>query len=261
MYYIYSMSNRMPVLFVGHGSPMNAVEQNEFTETWRKLAGKIPRPSAILSVSAHWFTAGTRIQTAARPRQVYDMYGFPQELYDVQFHAAGNPELAAKVMQLVHPPVEADNSWGIDHGTWAVLCKMYPQADIPVVQLSVNRNLSFEEQYALGRELQPLRDENILIFASGNIVHNLGMIDWDKAGGFGWADSFDEAIRDAVLAGDIQSVVQTASSGKDVRRAVPSPDHFMPLMYALGAAGTDTPAVFNDSRTLGSLSMTGFVFG
>ncbi|MCK9170531.1 MAG: 4,5-DOPA dioxygenase extradiol [Treponema sp.] len=255
------MSNRMPVLFVGHGSPMNAVENNEFTETWQTLSGNISRPSAILSVSAHWFTDGERIQTAPRPRQVYDMYGFPQELYNVRFPATGKPELAEKVQKLVHTPVSADNSWGIDHGTWSVLCRMYPDADIPVVQLSVNRSASLQDQFELGRELLPLRDDGILILASGNIVHNLGMIDWDKQDGFGWADSFDGTVRDAVLSGNVQSIMNAASSGKDARRAVPTPDHFMPLLYALGASGGDKPVVFNDARTLGSLSMTGFVFG
>jgi len=251
----------MPVLFVGHGSPMNAIEQNEFTETWQNLAKKIPRPNSILAVSAHWFTAGSRIQTAVHPRQIYDMYGFPQALYNVQFHADGNPGLAEKIIKLVHTKVEVDNSWGIDHGTWAVLCRMYPHADIPVVQLSVNRNASFEEQYMLGQELKQLRDEGVLILGSGNIVHNLGMINWDKAGGFDWANSFDTAVRDAVLAGDIHAVMQTASSGKNAGLAIPSPDHFMPLLYALGAADKDPAVVFNNSCTLGSLSMTGFVFG
>jgi len=251
----------MPVLFIGHGSPMNAVENNEFTETWRTLAGNVSRPSAILSISAHWFTDGEKIQTAPHPRQVYDMYGFPQELYNVRYPAAGKPELAEKVLKLVHTPVSADNSWGIDHGTWAVLCRMYPAADIPVVQLSVNRSASLQNQFELGRELAPLRNDDILILASGNIVHNLGMIDWNKLDGFGWADSFDETVRDAVLAEDVQSVMNAASSGKDARLAVPTPDHFMPLLYALGAAGSDKPVVFNDARTLGSLSMTGFIFG
>lgn len=250
----------MPVLFVGHGSPMNAVENNEYTKTWQTLAGTLPRPSAILSVSAHWFTEGERIQTAPRPRQVYDMYGFPQELYDLKYRPDGKPELAEKVLKLVHTSVSTDNSWGIDHGTWSVLCRMYPDADIPVVQLSVNRSASLQDQFELGRELQPLRDDGILIFASGNIVHNLGMTDWDKPDGFGWADAFDGTVKDAVLAGDVQSVIN-AASGKDARRAVPTPDHFMPLLYALGAADGDKPVVFNDARTLGSLSMTSYIFG
>ena len=255
------MSSRMPVLFVGHGSPMNAVEQNDFTRTWRQLGESIPRPAAILSVSAHWYTDGFRIQTVSKPRQVYDMYGFPRELYELKYRPAGSPELADRVIQLTHAEIQADNSWGIDHGTWAVLCNMYPRDDIPVVQLSVNRTASFQEQYAVGQDLKLLRDENILIFTSGNIVHNLGMIDWNKDGGFGWADSFDAAVRDAVVKGDVESVMKTATEGKDARLAFPSPDHFMPLMYALGAAGADRTTVFNDARTLGSLSMTGFVFG
>jgi 4,5-DOPA dioxygenase extradiol len=256
------MTGRMPVLFVGHGSPMNAIEQNEYTETWKQIAEKIPRPEAILSVSAHWFTEGNRIQTAVHPRQIYDMYGFPKELYEVHYHATGNKALSERVIQLIRKKIITDDSRGIDHGTWAVLCRMYPRADIPVVQLSVNRGASFQEQYETGQNLQQLRDNGILILASGNVVHNLAMIDWNKNNGFSWADSFDNTIRDAVLAGDVPAVIHTASSDTSARLAVPASDHFAPLLYALGAAeAADTVTVFNNSRTLGSLSMTGFIFG
>jgi Uncharacterized conserved protein len=240
---------------------MNAVEDNTFSQTWKKLGTTIARPSAVLSLSAHWFTSGTRIQTSARNRQVYDMYGFPKELYDVRYHPDGSPALAARVTTLISSGVAEDNSWGIDHGTWSVLCRMYPEADIPVLQLSIDRTATLQEQYDIGRHLQPLRDEGILILASGNIVHNLGMIDWQKPDGFAWADSFDAAVKNAVLAGSVQQVIETAGKNAAAPLAVPTPDHFMPLAYALGAAEGSVPAVFNDARTLGSMSMTGFIFG
>ena len=252
----------MPVVFAGHGSPMSAIENNAYTAAWEKIGKELPRPRAILSVSAHWFTRGTRVQTDPHPQQIYDMYGFPPELYHLKYPVSGSAELGKKVLSLIHSvPVQADNSWGIDHGTWAVLCKMFPKADIPVVQLSVDGQASPSQHYAVGQELRSLREEDVLIFASGDVVHNLSLIDWDKTDGYEWADTFDTSIRDKILAHDFQSVVNYSGMGESARLSVPSPDHFSPLLYALGAADSeDRTTVFNDFRTLGSLSMTGYIF-
>ena len=253
---------RMPVLFAGHGSPMSAIENSADTKAWQALGKQIPQPRAVLSISAHWYTDGSRIQTSPHPKQIYDMYGFPQELYDLKYRPAGDPALAAQVQSLVRSPaVHADNTWGIDHGTWAVLCKIFPKADIPVVQLSVNSRLQPDQHYAIGKALSSLRSQGVLIFASGDVVHNLRRIDWDKEDGFDWADSFDTAIRDAVLKKDHETVIHYDRLGRPADLSVPTPEHFLPLLYALGASDdSDQVTVFNDRRTLGSLSMTGYLF-
>ena len=183
--------SKMPVLFVGHGSPMNAIENNEFTRSWESLGQSLPRPACIVSVSAHWYTQGTRVMDAKNPRTIYDMYGFPDALYRVVYAAQGAPETARRAATMLTPPAETDNSWGIDHGTWSVLCRMYPTADIPVFQLSVNARASMEEHEAIGRSLRALRDEGALIMGSGNVVHNLARVDWHTPGGFQWAGEFD----------------------------------------------------------------------
>ena len=172
---------RTPVLFVGHGSPMNAIENNDFTRAWEELGRKLPRPSAILSVSAHWFTGGTLVSTVDMNRTIYDMYGFPDALYRVRYDAPGAPEVAARVLALLVRDAKPSGDWGLDQGTWSVLCRMYPQADIPVLQLSVDRNLTPAAHYRLGQALAPLRDEGVMIFASGNVVHNLGLVSWGSA--------------------------------------------------------------------------------
>jgi 4,5-DOPA dioxygenase extradiol len=252
---------KMPVLFVGHGSPMNAIEDNEFSRAWRALGEALPRPKAILSVSAHWYVAGTRVNGQARPRQVYDMYGFPQPLYRLKYEAPGAPELAARVRTLL-PEAVQDDRWGIDHGSWSVLVHMFPGADVPVTQLSVDYNAPAEAHYRMGRALAPLRDEGVLILASGNVVHDLRCVDWDMEGGFPWADEFDEFIRRGVLEDRPEDVVHYERAGHSAREAFPTPDHFDPLLYALGAreAG-DAAEAFCVKRVLGSLSMTGYRFG
>ncbi len=253
--------NKMPVLFVGHGSPLNAIEENAYTREWRKLAESIPKPKAILSVSAHWYARGSKVNSLDEPKQIYDMYGFPQELYDLVYPAKGSPVLAKRVQELLPGKVETDNSWGIDHGTWSVLVKMYPHADIPVVQLSVDRTASAEAHLTLGKALKPLRDEGILILASGNVVHNLSRVAWNMHGGFDWALDFDKYIKDRVLNSDHDGVAGYALLGQTASLAVPTPDHFFPLLYALGASETgDEISVFNEACVLGSLSMTGYVF-
>ena len=252
---------KMPVLFVGHGSPMNAIELNEFSRAWRELGLALPRPSAILAVSAHWYVAGTRVNGAAQPRQVYDMYGFPQPLYQLKYPAPGAPELAARIQTLL-PETARDDRWGIDHGTWSVLCHMFPDADVPVTQLSVDYGAPADAHYAIGRALKPLREEGVLILASGNVVHDLRRVDWDMEGGLPWADEFDEYICRAILEDRPQDVVRYTRAGNSAREAFPTPDHFYPLLYALGAREPGEAAeVFCKKRMMGSLSMTGYRFG
>jgi 4,5-DOPA dioxygenase extradiol len=253
---------KMPVLFVGHGSPMNAIENNEFTRSWEQLGTELPRPTAILSVSAHWYVSGTKISNTLKPKQVYDMYGFPDELYRLEYPVAGSLELAKAAFDLTRHYAEFDNTWGIDHGTWAVLVKMYPKADVPVVQLSIDRNAPPEFHYSLGQALKPLREQGVLILGSGNIVHNLGLIDWGMEGGFEWAQEFDAFIKDRIVQKDFASVVNYTAAGRSARLAVPTPDHYFPLLYALGAADeSDKVRIFNDKCLMGSMSMTGYVFG
>lgn len=251
---------KMPVLFIGHGSPMNAIEDNRFTRKWHEIALRIPAPKAILCVSAHWYTQGSRIADAQRPPMVYDMYGFPEELYRVKYNAPGAPELAHLTQNLIERDVQIDNSWGCDHGTWSVLCKMYPDADIPVYQLSIDRTAEPSVQYQIGKEISALRDSGVLILGSGNIVHNLSRISWDMDGGYPWAVEFDAYIRDRITGGDYAKVVEYRSAGKSSEIAFHTPDHFYPLLYVLGAAGEDGKVtVFNDACEKGSLSMTSYL--
>jgi 4,5-DOPA dioxygenase extradiol len=252
---------RMPVLFAGHGSPMNAIENNVFTRGWRDIAAKLPRPRAILAISAHWVTEGVHTSNSAQPRTVYDMYGFPRPLYEVKYPAPGSPELAERLLQLL-PGAAIDNTWGIDHGTWSVLVHMFPGADIPVVQLGLSERLDAAAHLKLGRALAPLRDEGVLIFGSGNVVHNLRLVDWDNEGGEPWADEFDAYIKQRVEARDFEAVADHRRAGASAAKAFPTPEHFWPLLYALGASDeADRLTVFNDARTLGSLSMTSYLFG
>jgi Uncharacterized conserved protein len=254
-------NNTMPVLFVGHGSPMNALEENEFTKNWVKIAQLFPRPKAILSISAHWFTNGTRITDVANPKTVYDMYGFPKELYEIEYKAPGAPELAHEVKSLLHKEILIDNSWGIDHGTWSILHKMYPKADIPVIQLSVDKNADAGTHYQIGKELKVLREQGVLIFGSGNVVHNLQMVNWNMENGYPWAEEFDEYIKEKILHKEYEDVIHYERAGQSSKMSVPTTDHFYPLLYTLGAADdSDKLKVMNDSCVLGGLSMTSYLF-
>ena len=252
----------MPALFVGHGSPMLALEHNEKTETLRKLGEDIVRefgkPKGIAVVSAHWFTRGTFVNKAAAPEQIYDMYGFPPELYRVRYPVPGSPELASRVAALTGAKETED--WGVDHGVWTVLLHLFPQADIPVATLSTNGLASPEKLYGMGRELSALRNEGYLLLASGNIVHNLRAIEWDNPKGSPQADRFDAFIRDALTRGDHATVLRYAEH-PDASYAVPTPDHFLPLLPILGAAEGESPVFFNTVRELGALSATGVVYG
>ncbi len=254
--------SRMPVIFIGHGSPMNAIDDNRFVRQWIRLGESLPRPSVIVSVSAHWFTNGTKIMTTEEPRMVYDMYGFPKELYEIKYSVKGSLKTADMIKKSISRNVDEDNSWGIDHGTWSVLCRMYPKADIPVVQLSVDANATTQEHYKMGQELKGLRDQGALLLGSGNIVHNLARVNWDmEENGYSWAQNFDQYIHDSIMAYDHDAVIKYQLAGGSASLAVPSMDHFAPLFYVLGASETsDHVEVINKSCDLGSLSMTSYIW-
>lgn len=255
---------RMPAAFVGHGSPMNTLEQNRFTEAWRALGEIVPTPKAVLCVSAHWYTNATAVTAMAHPRVIHDFYGFPQELFDFDYPAPGHPEIAELVAETVKPRwVGLDvDSWGLDHGTWSVLAHMFPVADVPVVQLSINALQPLDYHLDIGARLAPLRDQGVLIVASGNIVHNLRRIDWSEPdGATDWNRRFDDAAATLLRErpGDILELVAHA----DFELAVPTPDHFIPMLYlaALAAAADDTLDVFVEGAAFGSISMTSYTLG
>lgn len=251
---------KMPIMFVGHGSPINAIEDNDFTRVWSEIAAGVPKPEAILCVSAHWVSQGTKITDSPRPRQIYDMYGFPRELYEVRYEPAGSPEFAQLTLGLV-PAAGIDNSWGIDHGTWSVLNRMYPAADIPVFQMSLDQSASSRYHFEIGQQLKSLREKGILIIGSGNIVHNLSRISWSEPGGYSWADEFDLYIKTRILERDYQGVINYGKAGECAQYAFKTTEHFDPLLYVLGAVEeSDKITIFNDARTLGSISMTGYLF-
>ena len=254
----------MPAAFFGHGNPMNALEVNRYTSSWRAFGEAVPRPRAVLVVSAHWYISATAVTAMPRPRTIHDFYGFPKELFDVQYPAPGLPELAEEIKDAVHPTwVGADvDSWGIDHGTWSVLVHAFPDASIPVVQLSINADKPLDYHLDLGAKLAPLRDRGVLVVASGNVVHNLrGMRRELVDEGFDWAQRFDESAKEQMLA-DPTAVAQL-DSHRDYRNAVPTPDHFIPLLYLAGLAGTseDGVEVLVDGYAYGSLSMTAYTLG
>ena len=253
---------KMPVLFVGHGSPMNIVEKNRFTDSWREMAAMIPAPEAILCVSAHWYSQGLAISSTEHPETIHDFYGFPPELYELRYPAPGAPNLAALVAEKLPGLVRIDPERGLDHGAWSILHFIYPEADIPVCQLSVNASFSPLESYQVGQSLSFLRDEGVLILGSGDVVHNLNLVDWDMSGGYDWADDFDSFIKESVVEGRHDRAVNYKQAGPAAERAFYSRDHYDPLLYVLGAtAGGEAVRVLNDERIMGALSMTSFVIG
>lgn len=250
-----------PVIFIGHGSPMNAIEDNEYTRGWQQIAADIPKPAAILCISAHWVTQGTKVLTQKDPKIIYDFYGFPQELYEVIYKAKGAPQLAKETQELVGKADETENEWGIDHGTWSVLNIMYPKADIPVYQMSIDDKASPQELFEIGSKIKPLRDKNVLILGSGNIVHNLRMIDFDMEGGFNWAYDFDNFIKDKIVKREYASIINYQEMGSVSRYSVPTTEHFNPLLYILGSTDVkDEVHIYNNLCMGGSLSMTSYVF-
>ena len=252
---------KMPSLFIGHGSPMNAIENNKFVKNWEDISKKIPKPEAILSISAHWYTIGTKIMDDESPKTIYDMYGFPEELYQIVYNAKCIPSLSHKIKSMINRNVEINNTWGYDHGTWSVLHRMYPKADIPVIQLSVDMDASMEEHYSIGQQLAELRKEGILIFGSGNITHNLRMANFRMPGGYDWAEEFDNYIKDSIINKNYDNVINYNKIGKSARYAVPITDHYAPLLYVLGVLnGDEKVTVFNDECIMGALSMTSYLF-
>lgn len=250
-------ARRTPVLFVGHGNPMNAIEASSWSDGWSAIGAAVPRPRAILAISAHWETRITCVTAMARPRTIHDFGGFPRELFEQQYPAPGDPALADRVRGLVTSThVEADHEWGIDHGTWSVLARMVPSADIPVVQLSLGAGLSGESRRQIGAEIAPLREEGVLILASGNIVHNLRTLKWQGGPPYDWASAFDERVAAALTVGDEQTVVEWEQGGESARLSVPTDEHYTPLLYAMGAAHAGEPVSFPlIGFDLGSLSM------
>lgn len=252
----------MPAIFVGHGNPMNAIEHNEFHEGWESLARRLPRPQAILCISAHWETQGAQVTAASRPSTIHDFRGFPQALFDVRYPAPGDPALAARVAGLVRSEtVRLDAERGFDHGAWSVLIAMYPDADIPVVQLGMDTGMPGTHHYALARQLAPLRDENVLVFASGNMVHNLRMFSFRDAKPQAWATQCDRELRALIAERDHQALADYPGRDSTTRLAVPTPEHYYPLLYALALQDADEPAEFFNVRVVSAISMTSVVIG
>ncbi|HHT27075.1 MAG TPA: 4,5-DOPA dioxygenase extradiol [Firmicutes bacterium] len=251
----------MPVIFVGHGSPMNAIEDNRFSQGWRQIADMIPKPKAILSVSAHWLTRGTKVLTVPNPKTIHDFYGFPPELYAVEYPAPGNPQLAEEALTLLGEAANADTGWGLDHGTWSVLRVMYPDAGIPVFQVSLDRLATEQEHFDIGARLKLLRERDVLIMGSGNVVHNLGILDFSLDGGFDWAYEFDDFITGRIIEKNYADILQYRNLNAAAGLAVPTTEHFDPLFYVLGAVDeTDTVTVHNKACMAGSVSMTTYIF-
>ena len=250
------LDQTMPALFVGHGSPMNAIEDNPYSRAWGELGRTLPRPTAILCVSAHWMTRGPRLTAMGRPKTIHDFGGFPPELFAMEYPAPGSPALAELARQTVaSAPVQLAPDWGLDHGAWSVLVRMYPAADVPVVQLSLDGTRPPEWHYALGQELQALRRKGILILGSGNVVHNLRRISWDDRA-FDWAVEFDHTVERLILARDHQPLIHYDTLGPAARLAIPTNEHYLPLLYILALQGSDEPVRFHaEGITMGSLSM------
>ena len=263
----FSVTPKMPVLFLGHGSPMNAIEENEFVNGFRMQAKNLPRPAAILCISAHWETKGTFVTAMEKPRTIHDYGGFPRALFDVQYPAAGSPMLAAETRKLVtEMVVEEDQHWGLDHGAWSVLKHLYPDADVPVVQMSLDYRQNAQSHYDLARQLAPLRRKGVMIVGSGNMVHNLGLVAWDRlneAGfAFDWALEASEKMKNWITIRNHSRLINFRSQGKAFDLAIPTPEHYLPLLYSLGLQETsDEISLFNDQAVAGALTMTSVKLG
>ncbi len=258
---------KMPVLFMGHGSPMNGIEDNEFSQYWAKLGKEIPEPKAVLVISAHWLTKGTHITAMEHPKTIHDFGGFPKELFAVQYPAPGSPAIAKETVDLVQQTnVGLDHDWGLDHGTWTVVRHMYPNANIPVLQLSIDYHQPASYHYSLAQELQALRKKGVLIMGSGNMVHNLRMVAWDKMNvpnyGYDWAQEMNETFKKLIRSKDHTPLMNYESMGKAALLAIPTPDHYYPLIYTLGLQDNkDEVEFFNDRLVAGSLTMTSVRIG
>lgn len=254
----------MPVLFVGHGSPMNAIEDNQFSKRWSEMGKSITKPTAVLCISAHWLTRGTFVTAMDKPKTIHDFGGFPKALFDVQYPAPGDAALAAETVSLIKKTqVGMDHDWGLDHGTWSIVRNMYPEANIPVLQFSIDYGQPMQYHYELAKELSELRKKGVLIIGSGNMVHNLGMVAWDKMEldnyGYDWAIEINEKFKELILKKDHQSLIDYSKLGKSALLSIPSPDHYIPMLYALGLQDQkDQVEIFNDKLVAGSLNMTSF---
>jgi len=253
----------MPSIFIGHGSPMNAIEDNEFSRTWKEIGSSIGRPEAILSISAHWYVPSLQVTYGERPRTIHDFYGFPMALSEVTYPAPGSPGFSKKVKELLAKDgASLDTSWGLDHGTWSVLRMMFPDANIPVAQLSLDLTKPPSWHLELAGKIRPLRDEGVLILGSGNVVHNLQLADWHRPDGFDWAVRFDEAVRDAIKDGRYNDLAHPEKLGDGFRQAIPTNEHYLPLFYALGASKSgERLQFFTEKVVMGSISMRGFRLG
>ncbi|MCV9934356.1 4,5-DOPA dioxygenase extradiol [Flavobacterium sp. LS1R47] len=258
----FSNTDKMPVLFLGHGSPMNAIEENEFVAGFRNLAKTLPQPNAILCISAHWYTKGTKVTAMEIPKTIHDFGGFPQALFDVQYPAKGSPELAVETKRILSPvEIELDETWGLDHGAWSVIKHLYPEANVPVIQLSIDYTKSGQYHFELAQKLQSLRHKGVLIIGSGNIVHNLRLVDfhnYDRDNyGYDWAIEARQTINDYLQDGNFQPLINYEKMDKAIQLAIPTPDHYLPLLYTLGLKDkSEELSLFNDKLLAGSLSMT-----
>jgi 4,5-DOPA dioxygenase extradiol len=254
----------MPVLFLGHGSPLNAIEENAFTRGWQGIGKDLPRPNAILCISAHWETRGTFVTGMEKPRTIHDFGGFPQALFDVQYPAPGSPVLAEQTQQAVTSThIGIDHQWGLDHGAWSVIIHLFPKADLPVVQLSLDRSLTPQQHYDLARELAVLRRKGVLIIGSGNMVHNLGVIDWrNPEGGYDWAMEANSRMKELIMNEGHAQLVDFKAQGRAFQLSIPTPEHYLPLLYVLGLKDRKDPvSLFNDRTVMGSIAMTSVKVG
>lgn len=251
--------NRMPAFFIGHGSPMNGIEDNAFSRSWADLGRTLPEPSAVLCVSAHWLTEGTHVTAMEQPRTIHDFYGFPQALFNVRYPAPGSPAVARETAAAITSTnVAMDHEWGLDHGTWSVVRQMYPEARIPVLQLSIDYHKPASYHYELGKELARLRNKGVLIIGSGNMVHNLRMLNWRQPeSGYDWAEELNSTFKSLIESRQDQKLIDYQNLGHPAQLAIPTPDHYFPLLYTLGLRGaSESVAFFNDSLSMGSVSMT-----
>lgn len=255
----------LPAVFLGHGNPLNALQENTWTKAWSQLGRELPRPKAVLSISAHWYLPQLAVTAMAQPRTIHDFGGFPPQLYAVSYPAPGAPQLAERIQRLLAPlPVAADDSWGLDHGTWSVLCHLYPAADVPVLQLSLDAREPARFHYDLGKRLAALRAEGVLLLGSGDVVHNLRLFGWGSRprAPYDWALRFEQQVRDYLSAGEHDALIDYGELGEDAWLSVPTPDHYLPLLYVMGAAGREAPVSFPVCGIEGgSVSMLSVRFG
>ena len=253
------MANTTPAIFFGHGNPMNTLQRSAWTAAWASIGASMPRPRAVLCISAHWYLPGTRVTAMPAPRTIHDFGGFPRELYEVQYPAPGDPELAHRVQKILSPlSIELDESWGLDHGTWSVVRHLYPDAGVPVIQLSIDETKPASFHFDLGRKLAPLRDEGVLIAGSGNLVHNIRMYSWEgkMPEPYDWAARFDKKARELMLAGEYEALIDYEKIGQDAALSIPTPDHYLPLLYVLGSIGQGDRMTFPvEGFDGGSMSM------